>query len=68
MALTSDQILELTTLQAIASTIIAQLDKETAIASENRSANGVSNDNIAALNNTLQNTLAAIDTLVGSAA
>ncbi len=67
MALTSDQLAELGTYQVLIQTLVAILDKETTIASENRSVNGVDNDNITNLNNTIQSALTAIDDIIAPA-
>lgn len=64
MALTSDQITELTIYQGIVSNLISILDKETTLHSEIRVVSGLSNANIANINNTIEFSLNAIDTII----
>lgn len=63
-ALTSDDLTTISTCQGIINTLVPILDKETTLASENRSANGISDANITNINTTIQNALSAIDNIL----
>lgn len=63
-ALTTDDLTTISTCQGIINTLVPILDKETTIASENRSANGVSDANVANINTTIQNALSAMDAIL----
>lgn len=68
MSLTSQEISDISQYLYIANNIVSILDKETSIGSDLRIPNGVSNDNITNLNNTLTDTLSAIDSIITSPA
>lgn len=66
MSLSSEQSSTLSIYQTLLQALVNILDKETTIDETNRASNGISDENIVNLNNSIQNTLYAINHIVAS--